>query len=198
MISDTKPVVWTCCLSIDRLLIGSRSVLTSSVLSIAPEISSCLAKVFCTKFYGPLPSMLLLPTDCLSLDLLQDGPRSDLCCFSHELAVEISCCVQYVIDPNFLLAHFTKIRLLRPEYWIMIACRGVDRSLQVATCWSLCCDRLLRCDLYFLICSGRINVDSFFRSSIGDTKVSKGWISRGKSRNSASSWIIKSNCRRRT
>ena len=54
--------------------------------------------------------MLLLPTDYLSLDLLQDGPRSDLRCFLHELAVEISCCAQYVIDPNFVLAHFTKIR----------------------------------------------------------------------------------------
>ena len=71
-----------------------------------------LAKVFSTKIYGPLPSMLLLPTDCLSLDLLQDGPRIDLRCFVHELAVEISCCAQYVTDPNDLLAPFTKIRHL--------------------------------------------------------------------------------------
>ena len=32
-----------------------------------------VAKVFRTKIYGPLPSMLLLPTDCLSFVLLQDG-----------------------------------------------------------------------------------------------------------------------------
>ena len=71
------------------------SVLTTSVLWIALEISSCrcdVAKVFRTNIYGPLPSMQLLPTNCLSLVLLQDGPRSDLSCFLHELAVENSCC----------------------------------------------------------------------------------------------------------
>ena len=57
-----------------------------------------VAKVFCTKFYGPLPSMLLLPTDCLSFVLLKDGARSDLRCFLYELAVAISCCAQYVFS----------------------------------------------------------------------------------------------------
>ena len=42
--------------------------------------------------------MLLLPTDCLSLVLLQDGLRSDLGCFLHELEVEIFCCAQYVFS----------------------------------------------------------------------------------------------------
>ena len=90
------------------------SVFTTSVLWIALEIPVVVAKVFCTKIYGPLSeslsSMVLLPTDSLSLVLLQDGPRSDLYCFLHELAVEISWCAQYVTDPNFLLSHFTKIR----------------------------------------------------------------------------------------
>ena len=57
-----------------------------------------VAKVFRTKFYDPLPSMLLLPTVCLSFVLLQDGPRSDLRCHLHKLAVEISCCAQYVFS----------------------------------------------------------------------------------------------------
>ena len=72
-----------------------------------------LAKVFRTKFYDPLTSMLLLLTVSDRLFepwILQDSPRSDLRCFLHELAVEISCCAQYFIEPNFLLAHFTKIR----------------------------------------------------------------------------------------
>ena len=57
-----------------------------------------VAKVFRTKFYDPLPSMLLLPTVCLSFVLLQDGARSDLRCFLHELADTISCWTQYVFS----------------------------------------------------------------------------------------------------
>ena len=78
-------------MSFGRSQVGSRSVFATSVLWIALEIPVVVAKVFCTKFYGPLPSMLLLPTDCLSFVLLQDGPRSDLRCFLHELADTISC-----------------------------------------------------------------------------------------------------------
>ena len=118
-----------------------------------------VVKVFRTKFYDPLPSMLLLPTDCLSFVLLQDGARSDLRCFLHELAVEISCCTQYVFSSwtkSFFLHRCTKSLLKSPvaikrnfqllsrfairtggpvEEWIMIACRGVNQSFWVSNSW---------------------------------------------------------------
>ena len=58
------------------------------------------------KFYGPLPSMLLIRITCLSFVHLQDYPRNVFHCFLHELAVEISSCPQMVIGSNFLYAHF--------------------------------------------------------------------------------------------
>ena len=113
-------VVWA--LFVCGLVLGV--FLTSSVLWIALEISSCLCKGISHKTSWSCTcrsSMLMLPTDCLGLVLLQDGPRIDLRCFFHELAFEISCCAQYVIEQNFLLAHFTKIRqsdrTLSTELW---------------------------------------------------------------------------------
>ena len=85
-----------------------RSDFATSVLLIALEISICRSKGIQAKVYGPLLSMLLLLTDCLSLVC----PRSDWRCFLHELAVEFHRCPQQVIGPNFFLAHFIKIRQL--------------------------------------------------------------------------------------
>ena len=88
----SSPVVWA--LIVCRLVPGLFwQAMCSGSRSKFPVV---VAKVFPTKFYGPLPSMLLLPTDCLSFVLLQDGPWSDLRCFLHELAVEIFCCAQYI------------------------------------------------------------------------------------------------------
>ena len=109
------PVLWA--LIVCRLVLG---VFWQPLCSwLRSKFSVVIAKVFRKTNYGPLSSMQLILTDCLSLELLQDGPRSDLCCYLHELAVEISCCAQYVIDPNFLLAHLTKIRQSdrRTELW---------------------------------------------------------------------------------
>ena len=48
----------------------------------------------------------------------------------------------------------------------MSAGRGLDRSFWVTTSLLPHCDQTLRCDQYFKICFGRINADSFLRSSI--------------------------------
>ena len=106
--------------------------------------------------------MLLLPTDCLSFVRLQDGPRtrgqewfvwllvpevicvvsctnsrSKLSVLSNKWLTRISC---WLISQRFAN------RTGASEYWIMITCRGVDRSFWVATSWSLC-DRLLCCEV---------------------------------------------------
>ena len=87
---------------IERLHVDSRSVLSTSVLFILLKV----AKVISPKVYGPLPSMRLLRTDSLSYVRLQDGPRSCLLCFLHELAVETSSC--RVIGSNLLLATWSR------------------------------------------------------------------------------------------
>ena len=88
------PIVWA--LFVCRLVLGV--FLTSSVLWIALEISGCHCKgishktLWSSTFYAIASDQLFEPCS------LQDDPRSDLCCFLHELAVEISCCAQYVFS----------------------------------------------------------------------------------------------------
>ena len=77
-----------------------------------------VAKVIYPKIYGPLPSIWLLRTDCLSFVRLQDGQRSVLHRFLHELLVEISSYRQQEICPKFLI-NFLIDSLLRQEllFW---------------------------------------------------------------------------------
>ena len=183
----------TSSLSFNCFPAASRSFLTTSVPWIALEISSCHCK-------GILHKTIWFSTSCAIASDRSFEPCSFAVLSQPSLAADsqewfalllartrgrnfLLCAIRDW--PEFLACSFHKDSPIGPEY----------RSFWVATSWSLRYDWWLRCDQYFLICFGRINVDSFLRSSIGEMKMSKGWISRGKSRNHASSCMIKSNCR---
>ena len=95
-----------------------------------------VAKVIYSKNYGALPSMLLLRTDSLSSVCLQDGSRSVL----------------------FLLAHSVRNRHVdrRTELW--------SRAGELTEAFDF--QFLDNCYQSFLICIGRISMDSFLRVRI--------------------------------
>ena len=123
----------------------SRSVLLSIVHWIALKIFSCHCKGnLLYGFYGPLPSMLLLLTDCLNFVRLQTDPG--VLCSLLEFAVEFSSCPSQVILPSFLLDHFVQIR-----HWdrrTELISRAGELSEDFG--WQL----LDHCDRSFLICFG--------------------------------------------
>ena len=126
-------------LSFVRLQVGSRSVLTTSVLWIALEISSCRCKGIPHKILWSFTFYAIASDRLFELCSLQDGPRSDLRCLLYKLAVEISCCAQYVFSSCtksfFLHKVFVEISSCHPTIFPLVV--KIRHSAWRNELWSL-------------------------------------------------------------
>ena len=142
------PVVWA--LIVCRLVLGV--FLTSSVLWIALEISSCHCKgishktLWSSTFYAIASDQLFEPCsfagrsqEWFALFLARTRGRNFLLCsiclfFLHEVFLARSLCSNFQLPSN----EISSCRQDSPfglEKWIMIACMGVNQSFWVSNSW---------------------------------------------------------------